>query len=244
MQQDLRECIYGVKPWLDLQPAKHALKNEVLLLWGSLAQSARAFENVCFRCMTAEDEGGNTGLQMVMDMPLANVGCTKQAKSTAKWLERLLNRPDCWPFAKGDAGPHAPRLCQLRKIFLVEAKWMEARYLVQPMMWWRANAPSACSTTRRARATGRTWAWEPCEPMPGGAAKGRTEAVVGIAVVFRREDSSGDRTTHEAHLARSPHTTASGPSSLHTPPEETPRVRECVRPSGCYCSWQLCLDCL
>ena len=147
MQQDLRECIYGVKPWLDLQPAKHALKNEVLLLWGSLAQSARAFENVCFRCMTAEDEGGNTGLQMVMDMPLANVGCTKQAKSTAKWLERLLNRPDCWPFAKGDAGPHAPRLCQLRKIFLVEAKWMEARYLVQPMMAARERAFEALDET-------------------------------------------------------------------------------------------------
>ena len=58
----------------------------------------------------------------------------------AKWLERLLDRPDCWPFAKGDAGPHAPRLCQLRKIFLVEAKWMEARYLVQPMMVARERA--------------------------------------------------------------------------------------------------------
>ena len=66
----------------------------------------------------------------------------------SKWLERLLDRPEFWPFSRskygntnGDpAGPHAPRLRELRKIFLVEAKRTEARYLVQPMMVVRERA--------------------------------------------------------------------------------------------------------
>ena len=70
----------------------------------------------------------------------------------AKWLERLLDRPDCWPFARlrhgsNHAGLHAPRLRELRKIFLVEAKWTEARYLVQPMMAARERAFEALDDT-------------------------------------------------------------------------------------------------
>ena len=37
MQRDRRDEVYGARPWLDLHPAEHALTNEVLLLWGSLA---------------------------------------------------------------------------------------------------------------------------------------------------------------------------------------------------------------
>ena len=140
MQCDRRDEVYGAKPWLDLPPSKHALTNEVLLLWGSLAQDARAFENVCFLCLTADDKGGHTGLQTVKDMPFASEGNSKEARSTAKWLDRLLQRPDYWPGARGHAGPHALRLRQLRNIFLVEAKWTEARYLIQPMMAARERA--------------------------------------------------------------------------------------------------------
>ena len=130
---------------IDLPPAQYALENSVLLLWGSLAQSARAFEDKCFRSMTAEHEGGLTGLPMVTNMPITNAGATPQAKNMAKWLERLLDRPECWPFSRSrhgctSAGLHAPRLRELRKIFLVEAKWTEARYLVQPMMVARERA--------------------------------------------------------------------------------------------------------
>ena len=44
--------------------------------------------------------------------------------------------------------------------------------------------------------------------------------VEGLAVVFRREEFSGDWTTHEAHIARSPHTTASAPLIPAHPPQE------------------------
>ena len=147
---DRRWEIYGAQPWDDLPKPEFALANDVLLLWAATAQNSRSFEHTFYLCLTAngrDRSGALTGLPVVKDMPCTDERASKEAKRTAKWIGSLLANPDYWPSAGGHALAHAPRLRQLRSIFLVEAKWTEPRYLIQPVMAARARAFSELDDT-------------------------------------------------------------------------------------------------
>ena len=110
-----------------------SLDDDTLTLWANSPQDTRSFEHAIFTCLY-EPNGGPTGLSVVNDMPGSGFE-EKQAMLMAKWLTNLLAMPDFWPSTTGRAAhAHAPRLRRLRAIFLVQSKWTEARYLIQPVM--------------------------------------------------------------------------------------------------------------
>ena len=110
-----------------------SLDDDTLTLWANSPQDTRSFEHAIFTCLY-EPNGGPTGLSVVNDMPGSGFE-EKQARLMAKWLTNLLSMPDFWPSTTGRAAhAHAPRLRRLRAIFLVQSKWTEARYLIQPVM--------------------------------------------------------------------------------------------------------------
>merc|ERR1712129_345830 len=153
------------------------------------------------------------------------------------------------------AHAHTPRLRRLRAIFLVQSKWTEARYLIQPVMaahedafgeltdwpchppptsgvslrrataWTSRTTARACS--RRAstrRVTARTCVCATCERTRARGER-RDGSGRGASSGVRREEFSGDWTTHEAHIARSPHTTDSAPPLPAHPPKRHKSVR-------------------
>jgi len=117
----------------EVRESQCSLDDDALKLWANTPQDTRSFQHAIFTCLY-EPNGGQTGLAVVNDMPGSGFE-EQQPKLMAKWLTNLLAMPDVWPSTTGRAAhAHTPRLRRLRAIFLVQSKWTEARYLIQPVM--------------------------------------------------------------------------------------------------------------
>ena len=102
---------------------------------------------LCLVAVGGDRSGVLTGLPVTKNMPCTEERGKAEAKHTTKWLCSLLANPDNWPSGGRHAAAHAPRLRQLRSIFLVEPKWTAPRYLIQPVMAARARAFSVLDDT-------------------------------------------------------------------------------------------------
>ena len=132
----------------EVRESQCSLDDDTLTLWANSPQDTRSFQHAIFTCLY-EPNGGPTGLSVVNDMPGSGFE-EKQAMLMAKWLTNLLAMPDFWPSTTGRAAhAHAPRLRRLRAIFLVQSKWTEARYLIQPVMAAHEDAFSELTDSPR-----------------------------------------------------------------------------------------------